>query len=189
MRITDSQLVRRLQANDRAAFEDVVERYYGRVYRQLWHLCGQVETAADLTQETFVQAWKSLPSFQGRSGLRTWLYTIAVRVWQRWKERSSGHEHLLLDELADTLPDPDGDPAALAETHHLQEAVREALQRLPEAYREALVLFYLQGMKYQEIADALGIPLGTVKSRLHGGLQRIKTLLEHVTEHEVIRCD
>jgi RNA polymerase sigma-70 factor (ECF subfamily) len=56
MRITDSQLVRRLQANDRAAFEEIVERYYGPVYRQLWHLCGQAETAADLTQETFVQA-------------------------------------------------------------------------------------------------------------------------------------
>jgi RNA polymerase sigma-70 factor, ECF subfamily len=188
MRITDSQLVRRLQANDRAAFEEVVERYYEAIYRQHWHLCGHVETAADLTQETFVQAWKSLPSFQGRSALRTWLYTIAVRVWQRWRERSGGHVHVLLDELADTLPDPDGDPAVLAELHHLQEAVREALQRLPGAYREVLVLFYLQGMKYEEIADALGIPLGTVKSRLHTGLQRIRTLLEHTTDHEVTRC-
>jgi RNA polymerase sigma-70 factor, ECF subfamily len=188
MRITDSQLVRRLQANDRAAFEEVVARYYGPVYRQLWHLSGQTETAADLTQETFVQAWQSLHSFQGRSALRTWLYTIAVRVWQRWKGRTGSQEHVLLDGLADTLPDPDQDPAALAEAHSMQEAVREALHRLPEAYRETLVLFYLQGLKYQEIADALGIPLGTVKSRLHAGLQRIKTMLEHVTEEEVIRC-
>src|SRR5437588_8954336 len=144
MQTSEAQLLRRLRENDRAAFEEVVERHYGSIYQQLWHLCGETETAADLTQETFVQAWASLHSFQGRSALRTWLFTIAVRVWHRWKSGGSAEEHVLLEELADTLPDPAPGPAELVERHRVQQAVQEALHGLPADFREALVLFYLQ---------------------------------------------
>ena len=84
---------------------------------------------------------------------------------------------VLLEELADTLPDPAPGPAELVERHRVQQAVQEALHGLPADFREALVLFYLQGLKYREIADTLCIPIGTVKSRLHNGLLRLKAVL------------
>lgn len=175
----DERCVQQLRNNNRAAFEDVVERHYQSIFRQLWHLCGQRQVAAELTQETFIQAWKSLDSFSGRSALRTWLHTIAVRVWHRWQSDNSQqrHEHAPLGEWADALPDGSPGPAQLLETQMIHQEVHKALLQLPVAYREVLVLFYIQGMKYREVAAVLDIPLGTVKSRLHEGLQRMKALL------------
>jgi RNA polymerase sigma-70 factor, ECF subfamily len=187
MNPSDPQLVRRLKAKDSAAFEEVVERHYQPVYRQLWHLCGDAEVAADLTQETFVQAWKSLPSFAGRSSLRTWISVIAVRVWRRWRQGNERGETVPLEEVAETLPDPALSPAEALDLHCAQEAVHGALLALPAIYREALVLFYLQGLKYHEIAGALDIPLGTVKSRLHGGLLRMRAALERAPDAEGVR--
>jgi RNA polymerase sigma-70 factor (ECF subfamily) len=186
MGIHDIQILRRLRANDRAAFAEVVERHYRPIYRQLWHLCGDADTAADLTQETFVQAWKSLRTFEGRSALHTWLYTIAVRVWRRTRD-DSRTTYVPLDEIAETLSDPMPGPPEAFTRHALQEEVQDALLALPAAYRETLVLFYLQGLKYHEIAEALDIPLGTVKSRLHAGLKRMKAVLETAAGREIIR--
>ena len=143
---------------------------------------GDAEAAADMTQETFLQAWKSLPTFQGRSALRTWLATIAVRVWQRRRHGRAAEGHVSLDELADTLPDTAPGPAELFESRAAQEQVQAALQGLPLDYRETLVMFYLQGLKYREIAAALEIPIGTVKSRLHNGLRRLRAALGETPE-------
>ncbi len=189
MKTIEAQLLRRLRQGDRTAFEAVVEEHYQPIFRQLWHLCGDEDTAADLTQETFVQAWGSLPRFEGRSTLRTWLSTIAVRAWIRWKSGHSSDRHVPLDELADNLPDPACDPAGLLEVAELHQAVRAVLHGLPGEYRETLVLFYLQELKYREIAEALAIPIGTVKSRLHAGLARLKTGVERLLGAEVVRCE
>jgi RNA polymerase sigma factor (sigma-70 family) len=178
MRSSDHQLVRRLKANDRGAFEEVVERHYQPVYRHLWHLCGDSDVASDLTQETFLRAWQSLPTFEGRSALGTWLFAIAGRVWSRWLHGRSGPAPLPLDEMAEAVTDEALGPAAQFERRAVQDEVQDALRRLPADYREALVLFYVQGLKYREIAEVLGIPLGTVKSRLHGGVLRLRAALE-----------
>src|SRR5947207_3325150 len=106
MHSSDRQLVRQLKANERAAFEEVVERHYQPIYRHLWHLCGEAESAADLTQETFVQAWRSLPTFEGRSAIGTWLGAIAVRVWRRSLQQRRAPDALPLDDLTETLVDP-----------------------------------------------------------------------------------
>jgi RNA polymerase sigma factor (sigma-70 family) len=188
MRSSDNQLVRRLKTNDRTAFEAVVERHYQPIFRQLWRLCGDAESAADLTQETFVQAWQSLPTFEGRSALGTWLCAIAIRVWRRSLNRERQAAGVPLEEFADSLPDPAPGPGEQYELHARQEEVQRALHRLPADYREALVLFYMQGLKYREIAELLGIPLGTVKSRLHGGLQRLRAALGHLAAEEPLRC-
>jgi RNA polymerase sigma-70 factor (ECF subfamily) len=183
----DGQRIRRLKSGERAAFEDVVSRHYESVYRQLWHLCGHEQTAAELTQETFVQAWNSLDSFAARSSLRTWLYAIGVRVWHRWKNSRSEpcREHAPPEGWVESLPDSSPGPAQLLEIQATQQEVQTALQQLPAPYREALVLFYIQGLKYREVAEALNIPLGTVKSRLHEGLQRMRTLITETTESDL----
>jgi RNA polymerase sigma-70 factor (ECF subfamily) len=176
----ERHLIRQMRARERPAFEATIERHYESVYRQHWLLCGDRDLAADLTQETFVEAWKSLPTFSGRSRLRTWLHTIAVRVWHRHlsRLRSAAERPVEMDmEMAD----PGLGPEEIIEERLTQEAVSYALGRLPDEQRETLVLFYRQEMKYQEIATATGVPLGTVKSRLHEGLKRLRRLL-HVLE-------
>src|SRR5690242_10432814 len=86
---TDAALIRALRANDRAAFESVVSAHYESIYRQLWHLCGHRDRAADLTQEAFLEAWSALASYEGRACIRTWLHTIAIRVWYRHRRRAA----------------------------------------------------------------------------------------------------
>lgn len=179
---SDSNLLCRLQANDPAAFELVVNRHYEAVFQQLWHLCHDEEVAADLTQETFAQAWKSIDGFAGNSSARTWLHTIGVRAWYRWKQRAANQqEHEPLDSWAELLPDTSPNPAQLAENRAQRRDVRRALDGVPSPYHETLVLFYVQNLKYREVAQVLGISIGTVKSRLHEGVKRLKAALE---EHD-----
>lgn len=179
MKWTDAQLIRRLQNKDPAAFESVVEANYQLVYRQLWHFCGDAEVAADLTQETFARAWSSLDTFAGKSSIRTWLYTIAVRCWYRWKEgRAREQTSVSLDEWAESVPDEAGSPAHKLEVEVTREEVQAALGKLPSPFHETVVLFYLQNLKYREVAEVMDVSIGTVKSRLHQGLRRLKATLK-----------
>lgn len=187
---SETQLMRRLQRGESVAFEIVVERHYQSVFRQLWHFCHDCELAADLTQETFAQAWKSLTSFAGKSSVRTWLYSIAVRVWYRWLENSANQQNCVpLDEGIESLPDDALNPAQRLEAQTLREDAQTALQGLPAPYRETLVLFYMQNLKCREVSEVLEVPLGTVKSRLHEGLKRLKTALDkaEAVEAEILK--
>jgi RNA polymerase sigma-70 factor (ECF subfamily) len=176
---SDLNLARQLKADIRPAFEATVRQQYQSVYRQLWHLCGDRDLAADLTQETFEQAWRSRESFQGRSSARTWLYTIALRVWH--KSRAAGKASRGGDtefgEWTDALPDHEPGPAQRLELRERRRSVACALACLPDEYRETLILYYVQGLKYREVAEVLGVPMGTVKSRLHSGLKRLQDAL------------
>lgn len=166
----DRDLLKRLKRNDRAAFEATVDNHYRAIYRQQYLFCGDPELAQDLTQETFVEAWKSLGGFRGESALATWLYTIAARVWHRRgrvaSQVAARFSPTPVDEMADALPDPSPDFADALGGRELRDTVRRAVERLPEVYREAVVLFYVQGMTQTEVAVALEIPPGAVKSRL-----------------------
>lgn len=189
MNWTDAQLVRRLQNNDHAAFELVVESNYQLVYRQLWHFCHDAEVAADLTQETFSRAWSSLDTFAGKSSIRTWLYTIAARCWYRWKEGDK--PGALTDDGAESVPDEALGPAQKLEIQAMREDVQAALHQLPPPFRETVVLFYVQNLKYREVAEVLDVSLGTVKSRLHEGLKRLKVLLDEAAavENQILQGD
>ncbi len=175
----DSHLYKRLKANDHAAFELVVDQHYQAVFQQLWHFCRDREVAADLTQETFAQAWKSLDGFAGNSSIRTWLYTIAVRAWYRWKHSGANQpNHEALDDWAEALPDLTPGPAQVAENRSRRRAVQRALYALPSPYHETLVLFYVQDLKYREVSEVLDVSIGTVKSRLHEGVKRLRAALD-----------
>lgn len=180
----EARLLRRLENHDPAAFELVVERNYKPVFRQLWHLCHDEDVAADLTQETFAQAWKSLDSFAGKSSVRTWLYTIALRSWIRWKENNAHKTNAPLDEWAESLPDDAPGPAQKLEVQCLRDDVQSALRDLPSPFRETVVLFYVQNLKYREVAEVLDVSIGTVKSRLHEGLKRLKAVLQEAERVE-----
>ena len=175
MTTEENELIRRLRTGDRTTFEAGVQTHYESVWRQHLLLCGSRDRAADLTQETFLEAWRSVRKFRGEASLRTWLHTIAVRVWQRslatkWPEAVSAE---MLDTFPDQAPTPD---TAITQTL-LQESVTCALRKLPEHQRVVLVLCYRQEMTHTEVARALNIPVGTVKSRLHDGLRHLRRLL------------
>lgn len=179
MKPEEESLLRQLHEGERSAFEQVVRTHYEGIWRQQYLLCNDAELAADLTQETFLEAWRGIPGFQGRSSLRTWLYTIAARVWQRKVLRK---RETLLFPLTDTLPATDDAPEDVALHHVEMEAITRALCDLPEELRAVLVLHYRQEMTHSEIAEALGLPLGTVKTRLYAGLTRLRRLLRTTLE-------
>ncbi|MBC8138610.1 MAG: sigma-70 family RNA polymerase sigma factor [Fibrella sp.] len=179
--VLEASLRKRLRENDRAAFEAVVKARYVAVYRQLYYLTGGDETrAADLTQETFVAAWQSLSSFDGRSAIGTWLHTIAVRVWYRTVRE--GERRVSPIPLAEALAELLADPAAVDPARNIAVAseratLEAAVNALPPAYRHAVLLFYREEMRYREIADAEGIAIGTVKSRLSTALKLLRERL------------
>lgn len=172
----DKKLLWRLRAGEREAFEQTVLQHYQSVARQLYLLCGDFDTAADLTQETFVEAWRSLPAFRGESSLRTWLHTIAVRVWHR--TRVQRPQRNIEPQPASPVDSPEN---ALEQVLQV-ETLTCALRRLPDTQREVLVLCYRQEMSHAEVARALNIPVGTVKSRLHEGLKHLRRLLGPLEE-------
>lgn len=172
-------LTLRLQAGDPRAFDVVVRRHHASVFRQLWHLCGNAETAADLTQETFMQAARSIRSVRSSASLRAWLGTILLRVWGRWvqgEHAASQIPTVAIEALGDELADPAAGPAErlLSETA----AVRAAVLSLTDACRVPVVLHYYAGLKYHEIADVLGVPIGTVQSRLQDALRQLRVRLD-----------
>ncbi len=179
--LLEARLRERLRGNDRAAFESVVRDRYVAVYRQLYYLTGGDESrAADLTQETFVAAWQSLASFDGRSAIGTWLHTIAVRVWYRAAREQKRHADTvpLADALSELLADTRAiDPARSATAGSARVTLENAVRALPPAYRDAVILFYREEMRYREIADTEGIAIGTVKSRLSTALKLLRERL------------
>src|SRR5262249_38694465 len=152
----DRLLVERLRSGDPDAGYRFIQEYYPSVYRYLLHLTGKSEAAEDLTQETFLQAWRRLNTFEGRSALRTWLHHIAHRQFLqalRSQRRAATEQAMVpLEEAGET-----GGPQAtdLSETV----ALRAIISQLPLEEREMVVLHYLEGYQYGEVAQILGIPV------------------------------
>ncbi|GAB4460570.1 MAG: sigma-70 family RNA polymerase sigma factor [Armatimonadaceae bacterium] len=174
MQSDEAKLIARLRNGEQAAFEAVVQAHYQSVWRQHYLFCGDADLAADLTQETFLQAWRSIGNFRGQSALRTWLYTIATRVWQR-KGKPLVCRSVV--PLPKTLHTESPEPEEIAVGNIEQEAITIALRHLPDDMRVTLILFYRQELTHAEIAEALGIPVGTVKSRIYDGVRRLRRIL------------
>jgi RNA polymerase sigma-70 factor, ECF subfamily len=159
---TELDLITQAQQGDRQAFGELVRYHREGVVTVVYRLCGDVNVAEDAAQEAFIRAWQHLPGYQPRSPFRNWLYRIATNV--------------ALDVLRaekDTV-DVDGlslaasgeEPESAVENIEQAENVRKAVLALPPASRIVLVLREYEGLSYQEIADPLDIPMGTVMSRL-----------------------
>ena len=167
----DKWLVQRILSGDKAAGEQFVIEHYEAIFRFLRNLTGSKEDTEDLTQQTFLRAWEALPGFRGDSSLSTWLHSIAYREYTHWLR--SRREFVPLDEIVD-MPDE--------QANQNLEAVllRWAIYRLDPEHREVFVLYYVQGFSMSEIAKIIGVPAGTVKSRLFFARQKLKELLSDV---------
>jgi RNA polymerase sigma-70 factor, ECF subfamily len=157
-----------------APFEEQVRRNVDLLYRFVLRRAASVEDAADLTQETLLQACRSARSFRGESSFRTWLCGIAQNVCRGHYRRLSRRPPLLAADAGDEeretlaeLPDPGPSVEALLEERAELETLRAAVDALPPLQREIILLKDVEGMSYREISEILGVPIGTVRSRIH----------------------
>ncbi len=167
------------RAAQRASFESVWQAHRPRIWRLVARLAGDVDLADDLTQEVSLKAFQAFGDFRGEAGAFTWLYRIAVNVVNRHRERRR-HEGVSLDlpEVALLCADERTSPEAMALHADLRPVVWSALERLPEELRTTLILQLYEGLKYREVASILDVPIGTVKSRLHNAVQRLREELK-----------
>jgi RNA polymerase sigma-70 factor (ECF subfamily) len=169
--IKSRNLAPRLQRRDRAAWDELVAQEHKRLYNLHLRLCGDRDTASDLTQETFKSAFESSQTYSGRSQPGAWLYGVALNVNRNWRRRTGRHEPLEI--LADDLPDPDPSTEQVALLQEQSHLLCEAVTKLPEVYRRAVALRYFGGIPAVEIAAAEGVEAGTVRWRLHQGLRKL----------------
>ena len=187
----EAQFIERLKRGDEAAFEILVNERSGEIYGLLYRLTENREEARDLTQETFLRAFQSIVHFRGDSDLRTWIYRIAINQarnrWRWWRRRrrdvtvsidapeiGNGRLGLVSTLRSKNVKDPEQD----ALESERERALKKALSSLRRVYREAVVLRDIEGFAYEEIATALDISVGTVKSRLARGRQELRRKLE-----------
>ncbi|NUQ02152.1 MAG: sigma-70 family RNA polymerase sigma factor [Armatimonadetes bacterium] len=188
MELTDLELVERVQSGDVEAFAVLVTRHQHRVYSHVSRMVGQGEEAADLTQEVFLKVYTSLNRFRGQASFQTWLYRITSNLCvDRHRRQRRGPQVVRstdapveteLGELELELPDWDENPELMSLSGELRVKVREAVRQLSDKLRAVIVMHDLEGLSYEEIAAALNIPLGTVKSRLFNARAALKVLLE-----------
>jgi len=181
---TDEQLVERAKVGDADAFGEVVRRWERKIYALAYGFTGSVEEARDAAQETFVAAYRNLQSFRGESKVSSWLHRIAVNQCITRQRRARVRAETGIDDAVETSGEgflstgEHASPARAAESKERTEAVRRAVAALTPELREVVLLKEFEGLTFQEIADALQVPLSTVKSRLYTALRQLRMRLE-----------
>jgi RNA polymerase sigma-70 factor (ECF subfamily) len=155
---------------DAAEFDALLTRHGGAVYGFVRRLVG-AEAAEDLTQEAWLAIWRALPGFRGEAKVTTWMFTIAARACDRHRRRA--RLALVTDDDLGDLDDHRPGPEGRLLDQELAQVVRDAIDSLPARMREAVHLRCLEDQSYAEIAQVLGVPVGTVRSRLHYGMARL----------------
>ena len=174
----------RAQAGDRSAFDRLVDVTHTMVHATAYRLTGDADLAADAVQDAYVRAYTSLHTFRGSSSFSTWLYRIVVNVsLDALRRRARSPEPLTAvteeDEVRELdVADASTDPGEAVEVRERRRMVLRALRRLSDDHRTVLVLFDLNGFSYDEIAEMLEVPLGTVKSRLNRARLALREVME-----------
>ena len=192
----EARLVERAKAQDEAAFEQIMNLYADRLYSYILRMVGNATDAEDLVQETFLRAYQGLPNFDGRASLGTWLYRIATNLCIDHQRRRARR---VLTVSYSTHDDEDGEatewdfpdqqtpnPLEAALNRELEAVVEEAIGKLSPKLKTVLLLYDVEELSYEEIARVLGIPIGTVKSRLnHARTQIQKAVAAYLSDAPV----
>jgi RNA polymerase sigma-70 factor (ECF subfamily) len=177
--MTDDQLVNAFLTGDRAAFTELMHRHESRIYALAWRLMGNRQDALDATQEVFLQLLRKLDRYDSRAAFTTWLYRVATNVCYdllRRRRRQPGVSH---DSEPPAIEDPRAEePFTSVE---LRPELSSALAELSEEFRAVVVLHDIEQLRYSDIAEVLGIPVGTVKSRLSRGRHELAKLLRNLS--------
>ena len=176
----DTQLVKASRHGDQDAFALLVQRHQRRVFNMVLRMLQDYEEASEITQEAFFAAWQGLPSFRGEARFATWLYRIAYNCALKQLERRKRERSLqaameaeqILEEVNKQKQAED-----MLELRARQAMVREQMEKLPARYRSVLILRHLQEMTYEEMADILSMPIGTIKSHLFRARHLLKERL------------
>ncbi len=196
---TDEQLLLSYRENgDSVVFEQLVHRYERELYNYLRHYLGDAQMAEDVFQTTFLQVHLKCEKFEPGRKVRPWLYTVATNQAIDAQRRNRRHQMVSLDRrfgygdqddvaaLVDLLDSGETNPVEQFESAERREMVHTVVDRLPDSLKQVVILVYYQGLKYREAAEALGIPVGTVKSRLHSAIFKLNEALTHtqLPEHD-----
>ena len=183
-----------MDSSAKAGFEEEALPHLDAVYRFALRLSGSVDEAEDLVQETFLRAYNAWDQYERGTRAKSWLFTICRNVFLRRRERAQRHEEILSENVDRDGPGPEAsnplwsstagfDPEGEFFASIVDERIIEALEDLPEEYRTAVVLSDIEGLPYAEIAEMVGVPVGTVKSRLFRGRRRLQEVLfDHAVE-------
>ena len=171
----DAELIRRARGGDRQAMDELVRRHYRNVFNLAYRLCNNYDDAQDIVTEAFIRVCNALPSFRGDANFTTWLYRIVKNVFldERKKQRIRSHNSLEeMVELEDSsvsrqVEDPRPGPEWSVESHERADIVQQAVMALPKNQRLMIGLYHFQHRSYEEIAEIIDLPIGTVKSRLN----------------------
>tara|TARA_R100000027_G_scaffold42073_3_gene31441 strand:- start:38372 stop:38944 length:573 start_codon:yes stop_codon:yes gene_type:complete len=183
---SDARLIERVRAGNIAAFDELVNKYKQRIFAIVYNMTSNREDAADLTQDCFIKAFRSLDRFKGRSHFFTWLYRIAVNAtlshlkrnrYRRFFSFENLHEEGISPDLVEALSSKmqTERPVMLGE---LQEKLNEALQSLSPKHRTVVVLFEIEGLGHEEISEIVQTSVGTVRSRLHYAKRELQASLQ-----------
>ena len=172
----DAALVARMARGDRAALAELYARHQRPLLRYLGQLTPDAGLAEELLQDTFAAAWQSARAFEGRAAARTWLFGIARRrahdAFRRRRLPTAGEDALA--GVEDAEPGPEAHALRRADA----EALAAAIARLPVIHREVVILNFVDGLRYDEIAEVVGVPVGTVKSRLSHAKRALRGLMQ-----------
>lgn len=174
--VDDRALVDAVLAGDRQAFGHLVERETRSVYRACLRILGRPHDAEDVTQESFVAAYRAIRTYRGEGSLRAWLLRIATR--QSFRRLSQRRATVDIDAIpAPRLADASNEPTRVVIDLESRRAVQQAVAALPDPYREVVALRFFADLSLAEVADATGRPLNTVKTHLRRGLERLRPTL------------
>jgi RNA polymerase sigma-70 factor (ECF subfamily) len=179
---TDEELVDAFRGGDLSAFDTLVKRWEKKIQGAVYRIMGSGEDARDLAQETFLRAYRGLPTFKSEARFSSWLYQIALNLCRDRLRQRRGKTMLSIEDLDPaTAARIDRTPSTaqeLVEARDTSRLVSSAMSELPEEQREVIVLKEYQGLTFQEIADTLDVPVSTVKTRLYRGLVQMREHLE-----------
>jgi len=191
--VSELDLVRRCQAGDTEAFDELVTRYRTRVFGMIYNMVHSEQDAWDLAQDSFLKAWKSIKRFRGRSSFYTWIYRIVMNVtidWLRKKQiKGVGTEFddaiqlRQVDPASKTVPKTEALPYETMERDEIRVRIDKAIAQLSSEQRAVILMKEIEDMQYHEIAEALGCSIGTVMSRLFYARKKLQTLLRDVYEN------
>jgi RNA polymerase sigma-70 factor (ECF subfamily) len=183
--LSDTQLIERTLGGEPDAFNMLVRRWERQIYGLTLRMLGRDEEARDATQETFLSAYRNLSKFRGEAKFSSWIYRIALNICNT-RLRGRARNVISLDEQREAsgfeLAADTEDLGNHIQQEQVTRAVRRALQGLPAEMRQVIVMKEYEGLKFSEIADILGLPVSTVKTRMYTGLSELRKRLEHLRD-------
>lgn len=185
LELSDSQIIERTLAGEPDAFNALVRRWERQIYGLTLRMLGRDDEAKDATQETFLAAYRNLSKFRGEAKFSSWIYRIALNTCNT-RLRSRSRYTISIDEQREAsgfeLAADTEDLGSGIQQEQVTRHVRRALQGLPAEMRQVIIMKEYEGLKFSEIADVLGIPISTVKTRMYTGLTELRKRLEHLRE-------